>query len=55
MNFRDGTSRRYTKNSRRIDNELRNEASDIHDRQPYAVLTAFAAIKRRYKLRNPRG
>lgn len=41
MNFRDGTSRRYTKNIRRIDKELRNEASDIHDRQPYAVLTAI--------------
>lgn len=41
MNFRDGTSRRYTKNIRRIDKELRNEASDIHDRQPYAVVTAI--------------
>jgi hypothetical protein len=38
LNFRDGASRRYTKNFTRVDNEWRAEASDYHERQPYAVL-----------------
>jgi hypothetical protein len=38
INFRDGKTKRYTKNFTRVDNELRAEASDYHERQPYAVL-----------------
>lgn len=38
LNFRDIKSRRYTKNYTRVDNEWRAEASDYHERQPYAVL-----------------
>jgi hypothetical protein len=38
LNFRDGSSGRYTKNYTRIDKELRAEAKDVHQRQPYAVL-----------------
>ena len=38
INFRDPKSRRYTKNFTRVDNEWRAEASDYHERQPYAVL-----------------
>lgn len=38
INFRDERSRRYTKNLTRVDNELRAEAKDYHQRQPYAVL-----------------
>jgi hypothetical protein len=34
----DGTSKRYTKNYSRNDNELRSEAMDYHERQPYAVM-----------------
>jgi hypothetical protein len=37
LNFKDPKSQRYTKNYSRIDNELRAEASDYHERQPYAV------------------
>jgi hypothetical protein len=40
INFPDGASRRYTKNYTRVDGELRAEASDYHDRQPYAVMVA---------------
>lgn len=40
LNFRDARSKRYTKNYTRIDNELRAEASDYHERQPYATLVA---------------
>lgn len=40
LNFVDAKSRRYTKNYTRIDNELRAEASDYHERQPYAVMAA---------------
>lgn len=35
---RDSGTKRYTKNYSRNDNELRAEASDYHQRQPYAVL-----------------
>jgi hypothetical protein len=38
LNFRDPETQRYTKNYTRIDNELRAEAMDYHQRQPYAVL-----------------
>jgi len=40
MNFRDEETRRYTKNTKRIDGELRAEAQDCHKRFPYAVLAA---------------
>lgn len=40
INFRDGKTNRYTKNYTRVDAELRAEASDYHDRQPYAVMIA---------------
>lgn len=40
LNFRDAGSDRYTKNYTRIDNELRAEADDYHERQPYSVLVA---------------
>jgi hypothetical protein len=36
INFTDGRSKRYTKNYTRADGELRAEASDYHERQPYA-------------------
>jgi hypothetical protein len=38
LNFPDAASGRYTKNYSRIDNELRAEATDYHQRQPYTVL-----------------
>ena len=38
INFRDPGTHRYTKNYTRIDAELRAEAMDYHERQPYAVL-----------------
>jgi hypothetical protein len=40
LNFRDARTNRYTKNYTRIDNELRAEAHDYHERQPYAVMVA---------------
>ena len=40
LNFRDARTNRYTKNYTRIDNELRAEAHDYHERQPYAVMIA---------------
>jgi hypothetical protein len=40
INFIDANSQRYTKNYTRVDNELRAEASDYHERQPYAVMVA---------------
>lgn len=40
INFRDPKTGRYTKNPTRNDNELRAEAMDYHERQPYAVLVA---------------
>jgi hypothetical protein len=40
INFRDARSRRYTKNYTPVDNELRAESADYHERQPYAVLCA---------------
>jgi hypothetical protein len=41
INFRDQKTKRYTKNYSRNDNELRAEATDYHQRQPYAVLVAI--------------
>lgn len=41
LNFRDGGSNRYTKNYTRVDKELRAEAADYHERQPYAVMVAL--------------
>lgn len=38
INFPDDRTGRYTKNFTRVDNELRAEAKDYHQRQPYAVL-----------------
>ena len=40
ISFPDGSSGRYTKNYSRNDNELRAEAMDYHQRQPYSVLAA---------------
>lgn len=44
LNFRDQGTARYTKNYTRIDNELRAEALDYHERQPWAVLVAVVFI-----------
>jgi hypothetical protein len=44
INFRDGSSNRYTKNYTRADGELRAEASDYHVRQPYAVMVAVVFV-----------
>lgn len=40
INFADSGSSRFTKNFTRVDNELRAEATDYHQRQPYSVLVA---------------
>jgi len=40
INFPDSGSARFTKNFTRVDNELRAEATDYHQRQPYSVLVA---------------
>lgn len=44
INFRDPRTKRYTKNYTRVDNELRAEAADYHERQPYAVLCAIVFL-----------
>lgn len=44
VNFADAGSQRFTKNYTRIDGELRAEAEDYHERQPYAVLIAVIFI-----------
>lgn len=44
INFRDASTKRYTKNYTRVDNELRAEAADYHERQPYAVLCAVVFL-----------
>jgi hypothetical protein len=44
LNFPDPGSKRYTKNVTRIDNELRAEAHDYHQRQPYAVMVALVFL-----------
>jgi hypothetical protein len=38
INFPDATTKRFTKNYSRVDNELRAEAIDYHRRQPYSVM-----------------
>ncbi|MFI8927672.1 hypothetical protein ACIG3E_08355 [Streptomyces sp. NPDC053474] len=38
IGYRDAKTKRYTKNYTRNDNELRAEAMDYHERQPYAVM-----------------
>ena len=40
VNYPDAKTKRFTKNYTRIDNELRAEAKDYHQRQPYSVLVA---------------
>jgi hypothetical protein len=44
INFRDRGTSRYTKNFTRADNELRAEAKDYHERQPYAVLVGVVFL-----------
>jgi len=44
INFRDARTQRYTKNYTRADGELRAEASDYHERQPYAVMAAVVFL-----------
>jgi hypothetical protein len=41
INFKDEGTGRYTKNTKRVDGELRAEAEDVHKRQPYAVVVAY--------------
>lgn len=41
INFRDESTRRYTKNIKRVDGEMRAEAQDYHQRQPYSLLAAL--------------
>ncbi len=40
INVRDRATKRYTKNYTRVDSELRAEAADYHERQPYSVMVA---------------
>jgi hypothetical protein len=40
INFSDARTKRFTKNYSRNENELRAEATDYHNRQPWAVLIA---------------
>ena len=44
LNSIDEASGRYTKNFTRIDNELRAEAKDYHERQPFAVMVALVFL-----------
>ncbi|GAB5496608.1 MAG: hypothetical protein Phyf2KO_16880 [Phycisphaerales bacterium] len=44
INFIDRSTKRFTKNYSRNDNELRAEAKDYHERQPYAVLVAVIML-----------
>lgn len=44
VNYRDPETLRYTKNYSRVDNELRSEAMDYHERQPYSVLAAVLLL-----------
>jgi hypothetical protein len=44
INFVDQKTKRYTKNYTRADAELRAEATDYHDRQPYAVMVAVVFL-----------
>jgi hypothetical protein len=44
INFFDKATKRYTKNAKRVDGELRAEAQDCHQRQPYAVLATILLL-----------
>lgn len=44
INFKDLTTNRFTKNIKRNDKELRSEASDLHNYQPYAVLVGLVLL-----------
>jgi hypothetical protein len=44
LNFPDPKNGRFTKNFTRIDNELRAEADDYHERQPYSVLVGIVFL-----------
>lgn len=44
VNFKDEKTRRYTKNVKRADGELRAEAQDVHDFHPNAVLAAVVLM-----------
>lgn len=44
LNFKDPRTKRYTKNPTRLDNELRAEAMDYHDRQPFSVLVGVVLV-----------
>lgn len=44
INYRDASSENYKKNYSRVDAELRAEAKDYHDRQPFAVMIAVVLI-----------
>ncbi len=44
VNFKDSRSKRYTKNIRRADKELRAEADEVHKRHPYAVMAAIVLM-----------
>lgn len=44
VNFKDEMTRRFTKNIKRADGELRAEAQDCHTRQPYAVLAGIVLL-----------
>ena len=46
INFLDIKTRRYTKNIKRVDGELRAEAQDYHRRQPFSVLAAVIFMPR---------
>jgi hypothetical protein len=41
INFADEGSRRFTKNVKRVDGELRAEAQDCHEYHPYAVIAVY--------------
>ena len=44
INFPDKGTARFSKNFTRADNELRAEAKDYHERQPYSVLVAVVFL-----------
>lgn len=44
INFRDGTTQRFTKNIKRNDKELRSEAAELHHYQPVAVLVGLVLL-----------
>jgi hypothetical protein len=46
IGFKDKSTKRYTKNYSRNDAELRAEATDYHQRQPYTVLVAVLMLPR---------